>query len=95
MIDISKFDATGPPARPNANTYWVVPPKFLAGEYPGDRDPAMARKKIKQFLAAGIRHFVDLTEVGDQLAPYEAILSEEARNSSIKATYLSTVPDPG
>jgi ADP-ribosyl-[dinitrogen reductase] hydrolase len=88
MIDISKFDATGPPARPNANTYLVVPPKFLAGEYPGDRDPAMARKKIKQFLAAGIRHFVDLTEVGDQLAPYEAILSEEARNSSIKATYL-------
>jgi ADP-ribosyl-[dinitrogen reductase] hydrolase len=87
MIDISKFDATGTPPRPNGNTYWVVPHKFLAGEYPGDKDPVTARKKINQFLAAGIRHFVDLTEIGDQLAPYEAILSEEARNSSINATY--------
>jgi hypothetical protein len=67
---------TGIPPRPNGNTYWVVPHKFLAGEYPGDKDPVKARKKIRQFLAAGIRHFVDLTEVGDQLAPYEAILSE-------------------
>jgi ADP-ribosyl-[dinitrogen reductase] hydrolase len=87
MIDISKFDATGTPPRPNGNTYWVVPHKFLAGEYPGDKNPVTARKKINQFLAAGIRHFVDLTEIGDQLAPYEAILSEEARNSSINATY--------
>jgi ADP-ribosyl-[dinitrogen reductase] hydrolase len=80
------------PPRPSKNTYWVVPLKFLAGEYPGDKDPVKARKKIKQFLAAGIRHFVDLTELGEltplgELAPYDAILSEEARNSSIKATY--------
>jgi hypothetical protein len=50
---------TGAPSRPNGNIYWVVPHKFLAGEYPGDKDPVKARKKIKQFLAAGIRHFVD------------------------------------
>jgi ADP-ribosyl-[dinitrogen reductase] hydrolase len=74
------------PPRPNRNTYWVVPLKFLAGEYPGDKDPVNARNKIKQFLAAGIRHFVDLTEEGE-LAPYDAILSEEARNSGIEATY--------
>jgi ADP-ribosyl-[dinitrogen reductase] hydrolase len=86
MIDISKFDATGTPPRPNGNTYWVVPHKFLAGEYPGDKDPVEAGKKIKQFLAAGIRHFIDLTEVSE-LVPYEAILSEEARKSNIKATY--------
>jgi ADP-ribosyl-[dinitrogen reductase] hydrolase len=86
MINISKFDATGTPLRPNGNTYWVVPHKFLAGEYPGDKDPVKARKKIKQFLAAGIRHFIDLTKV-DELVPYEAILSEEARNSSIQTTY--------
>ena len=86
MIDISKSDATGSPPRPNENTYWVVPHKFLAGEYPGDKDPVKARKKIKQFLAAGIRHFVDLTELRE-LVPYDAILSVEARNSSINATY--------
>src|SRR5271165_4109758 len=83
---------TETPPRPNGNTYWVVPLKFLAGEYPGDKDPIRAKKKIYQFLAAGIRHFVDLTELGEltplgELAPYDAILSEEARNASIKATY--------
>jgi ADP-ribosyl-[dinitrogen reductase] hydrolase len=77
---------TESPPRPNRNTNWVVPFKFLAGEYPGDKDPVKARKKIKQFLAAGIRHFVDLTE-GGELVPYDAILSEEAQNSSTKATY--------
>jgi ADP-ribosyl-[dinitrogen reductase] hydrolase len=92
MIALSKFDATDSPPRPNGNTYWVVPHKFLAGEYPGDKDPVKARKKIKQFLAAGIRHFVDLTELGEktrsgELVRYNAILSEEARNSNIKATY--------
>ena len=87
MINISKFDTTGTPARPNGNTYWVVPHKFLAGEYPGDKDSVKARKKIKQFLAAGIRHFIDLTEFDEELVPYEAMLSEEARNSSVNATY--------
>jgi ADP-ribosyl-[dinitrogen reductase] hydrolase len=86
MIDISKFDATGTPPRPNANSYWVIPHKFLAGEYPGDEDPDKARKKIKQFLAAGVRHFIDLTELG-KMVPYEAILSEETQNSSIKTTH--------
>src|ERR1700689_4888996 len=86
MSDVSKLDATGTPPRPNGNTYWVVSHKFLAGEYPGDEDSVKARKKIKQFLASGIRHFIDLTEVSE-LVPYEAILSEEAGNSNINATY--------
>src|ERR1700738_4046094 len=77
---------TKTPPRPNGNTYWVVPLKFLAGEYPGDKDPVKTRKKIKQFLAAGIRHFIDLTKPVE-LVPYDAILSEEARNSGIRTTY--------
>jgi hypothetical protein len=55
---------TQTPPRPNLNTYWVVPRKFLAGEYPGNQDPVKARKKINQFLEVGVRHFVDLTESG-------------------------------
>jgi ADP-ribosyl-[dinitrogen reductase] hydrolase len=84
---------TDTPPRPNGNTYWVVPLKFLAGEYPGNEDPVKARKKIKQFLAGGVRHFIDLTELHEktrsllELVPYEAILSEEARNLRINATY--------
>ena len=72
--------------RPNANTYWVVPHQLLAGEYPGDKDPGKAREKINRFLEAGVRHFVDLTELGE-LVPYDAILSEESRAANITATY--------
>jgi ADP-ribosyl-[dinitrogen reductase] hydrolase len=78
---------TDTPPRPNGNTYWVVPLKFLAGEYPGDEDPVKARKKIKQFLAVGIRHFIDLTELIDKMVPYDAILAEEARDARIDVTY--------
>jgi ADP-ribosylglycohydrolase/protein-tyrosine phosphatase len=77
-------DSTAP--RPDLNTYWVVPSKFLAGEYPGDKDPGKAREKINRFLEAGVRHFVDLTELGE-LVPYEAILSEESRAVNIAASY--------
>jgi Tyrosine phosphatase family len=89
--DIDNMPTDTPP-RPNGNTYWVVPHKFLAGEYPGDKDAGNARKKIKQFLAAGIRHFIDLTELREktrsgELVPYEAFLSEEIGNSGIRATY--------
>jgi ADP-ribosylglycohydrolase len=72
--------------RPNANTYWVVPPKLLAGEYPGDKDPGKAREKVNRFLEVGVRHFVDLTELGE-LIPYEAILLEASRAANITATY--------
>jgi ADP-ribosylglycohydrolase len=72
--------------RPNPNTYWVVPYKFLAGEYPGDEDLVKAREKINRFLEVGVRHFVDLTEFGE-LVLYEAILSEESRAANITATY--------
>src|ERR1700676_2274446 len=79
--DLNKMPTDTPP-RPNGNTYWVVPLKFLAGEYPGDEDPVKTRKKIKQFLPAGIRHFIDLTELHEknrsllELVPYDAILAE-------------------
>jgi ADP-ribosyl-[dinitrogen reductase] hydrolase len=74
------------PPRPNLNTYWVVPHKFLAGEYPGDKDPVKARRKVNQFLDVGVRHFVDLTESGE-LIPYDSILSEEALRANVTVTY--------
>jgi ADP-ribosylglycohydrolase len=79
-------DDTGP--RPNLNTYWVIPHKFLAGEYPGNKDPNKAREKINRFLKVGVRHFIDLTEFGESgLVPYEEILLEESGAASITATY--------
>jgi protein-tyrosine phosphatase len=72
------------PPRPDPNTYWVVPSKLLAGEYPGALDLEEARKKLRQFLDAGVRHFIDLTQVGE-LKPYAALLVEEA--GSIETSY--------
>ena len=59
--------------RPDPNTYWVLPGRFLAGEYPGAADGAQARRKIAAFLAAGITTFIDLTE-SHELHPYEPLL---------------------
>ena len=49
----------------------------MAGEYPGDRYPEEARSRLRRFLAAGVRHFIDLTEVSE-LEPYAKLLTEEA-----------------
>jgi Inositol hexakisphosphate len=68
---------TQPPPKPDPNTYWVVPGKLLAGEYPGDRDPEEARRRLRSFLEAGVSHFIDLTAVGE-LEPYAELLSQEA-----------------
>jgi protein-tyrosine phosphatase len=65
------------PPKPDPNTYWVIPGKLLAGEYPGARDPEEARQRLRSFLAAGVRHFIDLTEAGE-LEPYAELLTEEA-----------------
>jgi hypothetical protein len=66
-----------PPPKPDPNTYWVVPGKLLAGEYPGAPDSEEARRRLRKFLAAGVRHFIDMTEAGE-LAPYTELLAEEA-----------------
>ena len=68
---------TQPPPKPDPNTYWVVPGKLLAGEYPGAADPEEARRRLRKLLAAGVRHFIDLTEAGE-LTPYAELLTEEA-----------------
>jgi hypothetical protein len=54
--------------RPLANSYWVLPGRFLAGEYPTGRelpDSIAGRARIGQLLAAGISCIVDLTEEGE------------------------------
>ena len=71
----------GPDTRPDPNTYWVVPGKLLAGEYPGARDPKEAGRRLRVFLSAGVRHFIDLTVAGE-LEPYDELLIAEASSAS-------------
>jgi protein-tyrosine phosphatase len=57
------------PTVPIPDSYWVLPDRLLAGEYPGALDSVQARAKVRALLAAGISHFIDLTEEGE-LDPY-------------------------
>jgi hypothetical protein len=63
--------------RPLPNSYWVLPGRLLAGEYPGDPDPAQARRRLALLRDAGIESFVDLTEEGE-LPPYRLWLPKKA-----------------
>jgi hypothetical protein len=52
--------------RPLAGTYWVIPGRLLAGEYPGAADEPEARARLERLREAGIDCFVDLTEDGEE-----------------------------
>jgi hypothetical protein len=62
------------PARPIPESYWVIPGRFLAGEYPtlpGDEDQSLRR--LRAFLEAGLDTFIDLTD-GNERPPYFPLL---------------------
>jgi hypothetical protein len=58
------------PETPIPEAYWVIPGRFLAGPYPGSTDV-----RIRHFLNAGIRVFLDLTEEGER-PPYTPFLED-------------------
>ena len=59
--------------RPLPNSYWVLPGRFLAGEYPLGGGRRSAEQRIGQLLAAGLDQFIDLTEPGE-CPPYDELL---------------------
>ncbi|MHB8796899.1 MAG: protein-tyrosine phosphatase family protein [Thermoanaerobaculia bacterium] len=72
-----------PPPLPIPESYWVIPGLLLAGEYPFSLVEDDGRERLRAFLDAGIRLFVDLTEPRESgrlgaLEPYAAALLEEA-----------------
>lgn len=72
-----------PPPLPIPECYWVVPGLLLAGEYPFSFVEEEGRKRLRAFLDAGIRTFVDLTEERESgrtgpLDPYSKVLEGEA-----------------
>lgn len=64
--------------KPIKNSYWVIPGKLLAGEYPRNKDEASSRAKIKALLDAGITNFIDLTEETEGLLPYSLLICDDA-----------------
>jgi len=64
--------------KPIPASYWVLPGRFLAGEYPGLRyDEVQTRQRLTAFLNAGFDTFIDLTSE-DERPPYYSMLGEEA-----------------
>ena len=62
--------------RPLANSYWVMPGRLLAGEYPAGREAQLGdagRARVAGLIAAGISCFFDLTEEGE-CPPYDSLL---------------------
>lgn len=59
---------------PLPNSYWVIPGRWLAGEYPGGRTELETRERLEALAAAGIDAFIDLTQP-DELPQYDQLLS--------------------
>lgn len=66
------------PPRPIPESYWVVPDRFLAGEYPGRYEFEQTTRRLDAFLEAGFDAFFDLTQP-NELPPYLSVLKEQAK----------------
>jgi protein-tyrosine phosphatase len=64
---------------PIPDSYWIVPGKLLAGEYPGAKLEADAIPRLAAFAAAGVTSFIDVTEEREGLTPYAHLLPPGAR----------------
>lgn len=71
---------------PLENGYWVVPEKFLAGEYPRTKEEASSRARLMNMVNAGITRFVDLTEP-HELLPYESLLRDVSGGHAQRLPY--------
>ncbi len=74
---------------PIPNSYWVIPKRFLAGEYPGGFNRERVLQRLNACLKVGLDTYIDLTQP-DELPPYEPLLREQARkfNLNIETFHL-------
>ena len=61
------------PPLPLPNSYWVLPGRLLAGEYPGGATVESTRQRLSRLTEAGIDFFLDLTQA-QEIAAYDAFL---------------------
>jgi dolichol-phosphate mannosyltransferase len=77
--------------RPLPNSYWVIPGRLLAGEYPLGADEADTSARLARLDEAGVDCFMDLTEE-HELPGYSHLLP--ARSTHIRAAIADTwVPE--
>jgi protein-tyrosine phosphatase len=66
--------------------YWVLPGRFLAGEYPAHDTIPGATQRLEALLEAGIDSFIDLTKAGE-LDPYLPLLERIAIRRAVHIDY--------
>jgi ADP-ribosyl-[dinitrogen reductase] hydrolase len=92
--------ATGMRPTPIPDSYWVSE-TLIAGEYPGAKDAASARLRVRRMVAAGVETFVDLTQAGERQAnrpveSYEQLVSDAAGELGRDLRYhRMAIPDIG
>ena len=64
---------------PMNESYWVVPGKLLAGEYPRARFDRDSAAKLARFADAGVTSFIDLTH-DYELSPYDEWLDPHTQS---------------
>ncbi len=73
--------------RPLLNSYWVIPGRLLAGEYPFGVDDADARARLTRLDQVGVDYFVDLTEEHEEPG-YRHLLP--ARSTHVRSAIADT-----
>ncbi len=69
-------------------SYWVIPGRLRAGEYPGLMGEINARRKLRWLLEQKFNVIIDLTKEGEPgLIPYVQLLEEEAAKISCHAVH--------
>lgn len=74
---------------PIDKSYWVVPGRFRAGEYPGSTRDDETRGRLNWLLGLGIDYFIDLTEPGEyDLKSYQYMFNEKSDANKNPILYL-------
>ena len=82
-----------PPNTPFPASYWVIPGRLLAGEYPAALSEASTRHKLARLADAGVTSFIDLTQPGE-LPPYAHLLPAAATHHRFPIQDLSVPQSP-
>ena len=69
--------------------YPIEEGKLYGGEYPGHRDPDVAKVRLRYLITIGISTFVDLTAPADRMTPYEKLLEELAEEAGASLRRIS------
>lgn len=84
------------PITPIPDSYWVIPGRLLAGEYPAHADEAQAIRKLARFRQAGVTLFFDLTEAGEyKLRPYAPLLPKVWEGDAVARHQRFPIRDMG